>query len=71
MQFLPPEHAVHMALSRLLVLQGCLVVPSKAKVPIALCCVRILGDAVSSARFEIQTEQIENGTEVARRVWLE
>lgn len=42
--------------------------PSKTNVSIALCLVHILGDAVSSKRFEIQIKQIENGTELGRRL---
>lgn len=54
--------------SRFLVLQEHLVMLSKTNVSIALCLVRILGDAVSSKRFEIQIKQIENGTELGRRL---
>jgi len=67
-QFLPPKCAVHVTLSRFLVLQEHLVLPSITSVSIALCIVHILGDALSSERSEIQIEQIQNGTGVGRRL---
>lgn len=57
-----------MMLSRFPVLQEHLVMPGKTGVSIPLWLVQKLENALNSKRFEIQIEQIENGTEVGSRL---